>query len=185
MIVCFEGSVVILYITSGGAAGAAHLQGRCLPRRGAEVSHGPDFSAFPYSSPSCRTPSGCPGCAVASSVTGVVLSMYVAVLAQRQVPAALCARWAPGPFIDLFDWERLRGILLRPGRGYAPFNVGCDNFLGDPDGFRAEDHLPVPLQNAIQTFLCGGLRLPFGSGAIPFRVCKLAKRRSKCFCAED
>ena len=37
----------------------------------------------------------------------------------------------------------------------------------------------------IQTFLCGGSRLPFGSGAIPFRVCKLAKRRSKRFCAED
>ena len=64
-------------------------------------SHGPDFSAFPYSSPSCRTRSGCPGCAVASSATGAVLSMYVAVLAQRQVPAALCAGWAPGPFIDL------------------------------------------------------------------------------------
>ena len=29
--------MVILYITSGGAAGAAHLQGRSLPRRGAEV----------------------------------------------------------------------------------------------------------------------------------------------------
>ena len=64
-------------------------------------SHGPDFSAFPYSSPSCRTRSGCPGCAVASSATGAVLSMNVAVLAQRQVPAALCAGWAPGPFIDL------------------------------------------------------------------------------------
>ena len=37
----------------------------------------------------------------------------------------------------------------------------------------------------IHTFLCGGSRLPFGSGAIPFRVCKLAKRRSKRFCAED
>ena len=36
MVVCFVGAVVILYITSGGAAGAAHLQGRCLPRRGAE-----------------------------------------------------------------------------------------------------------------------------------------------------
>ena len=33
----FVGAVVILYITSGGAAGAVHLQGRCLPRRGAEV----------------------------------------------------------------------------------------------------------------------------------------------------
>ena len=33
----FAGAVVILYITSGGAAGAAHLQERCLPRRGAEV----------------------------------------------------------------------------------------------------------------------------------------------------
>ena len=68
-------------------------------RRG--FSHGPDFSAFPYFSPSCRTRSGCPGCAVASSATGAVLSMNVAVLAQRQVPAALCAGWAPGPFIDL------------------------------------------------------------------------------------
>ena len=40
-------------------------------------------------------------------------------------------------------------------------------------------------EKAIQTILCGGSRLPFGSGAIPFRVCKLAKRRSKRFCAED
>ena len=68
-------------------------------RRG--FSHGPDFSAFPYFSPSCRTRSGCPGCAVALGATGAVLSMNVAVLAQRQVPAALCAGWAPGPFIDL------------------------------------------------------------------------------------
>ena len=30
-----------------------------------------------------------------------ILSMDVAVLTQRQVPAALCAGWAPGPFIDL------------------------------------------------------------------------------------
>ena len=91
----------------------------------------------------------------------------------------------PRPVHRPLCWERLRGILLRPGRGYAPFNDECGNFLGDPDGFRAKDHLPVPLQNAIQTFLCGGSRLPFGSGAIPFRVCKLAKRRSKRFCAED
>ena len=68
-------------------------------RRG--FSHGPDFSAVPYVSPSCRTRGGCPGCAVASSATGAVLSMNVAVLTQRQVPAALCAGWAPGPFIDL------------------------------------------------------------------------------------
>ena len=30
-------------------------------------------------------------------------------------------------------------------------------------------------EKAIQTFLCVGSRLPFGSGAIPFRVCKLTK----------
>ena len=66
-------------------------------------------------------------------------------------------------------WERLRGILLRPGRGYAPFGVECDHFFGRSKRFRAENHLPVPLQSAIQTFLCGGSRLPFGSGAIPFR----------------
>ena len=131
--------------------------------------------------------------------------MYVAVLAQRQVPAALCAGWAPGPFIDLSVGSVLRGILLRPGRGYAPFNDECGNFFGDPDNFRAEDRLPLPFtecnpdvsvrrieasfrkrgnslsglqvgEKAIQTFLCGGSRLPFGSGAIPFRVCKLAKR---------
>ena len=34
-------------------------------------------------------------------VTGAVQSMNVAVLAQRQVPMALCAGWAPGPFINL------------------------------------------------------------------------------------
>ena len=43
------------------------------------------------------------------------------------------------------------------------------NFFGRSKRFRAEDHLPVPLESAIQTFLCGGSRLPFGSGAIPFR----------------
>ena len=47
-------------------------------------------------------------------------------------------------------------------------------FSFDPKRFRAEDHLPVPLASAIQTFLCGGSRLPFGSEAIPFRVCTLA-----------
>ena len=92
----------ILYITSGGAAGAVHLKDVDFPVVAQRFfSHGPDFSAFPYFSPSCRTRSGCPGCAVASSATGTVLSMNVAVLAQRQVPAALCTGWAPGPFIDL------------------------------------------------------------------------------------
>ena len=37
-------------------------------------------------------------------------------------------------------------------------------FFGRSKRFRAEDHLPVPLKSAIQTFLCGGSRLPFGSG---------------------
>ena len=47
-------------------------------------------------------------------------------------------------------------------------------------------------EKAIQTFLCGrsrlpfgsGSRLPFGSGAIPFRVCKLAEKQSKRFSTE-
>ena len=52
-------------------------------------------------SPSCRTRGGFSGCAVASSATNAVLSINVAVLTQRQVPAALCAGWAPGPVIDL------------------------------------------------------------------------------------
>ena len=82
--------------------------------------------------------------------------------------SSLC-RMGPRPVHRPLCWERLRGILLRPGRGYAPFGDECGNFLGDPNVFRAEDHLPVPLQSAIQTFLCGGSRLPFGSGAIPFR----------------
>ena len=101
MVVRFVGAVVILYTTSGGAANAVHLQGRSLPRRGAEVFPMVQTFGFPYCSPSCRTRRGCPGCAVASSATGAVLSMNVAVLAQRQVPATLCAGWAPGPFIDL------------------------------------------------------------------------------------
>ena len=75
----------------------------------------------------------------------------------------------PRPVHRPLCWERLRGILLRPGRGYAPFNDECGNFLGDPDGFRAEDHLLVPLQNAIQTFLCGGSKLPFGGGVFQSR----------------
>ena len=51
----------------------------------------------------------------------------------------------------------------------APFGDECINFFGRSKRFRAKDHLPVPLESAIQTFLCGGSRLPFGSGAIPFR----------------
>ena len=201
-------------------------------------SHGPDFSAFPYSSPSCRTRSGCPGCAVASSVTGVVLSMYVAVLAQRQVPAALCAGWAPGPFIDLsvgsvsgvfccglvvvtplsmmnviISWaiqtvfvRRIicpclyrmrsrrfcaedRGFLSEAGQfpfGFASWRKGDPNVSVQriETSFRKRRNSLSGLQigeKAIQTFLCGGSRLPFGSGAIPFRVCKLAERRSKRF----
>ena len=35
-------------------------------------------------------------------------------------------------------------------------------FFGRSKRFRAEDHLPVPLESAIQTFLCGGSRPPFG-----------------------
>ena len=167
------------------------------------------FFGFPYSSPSCRTRSGFPDCAVASSATGAVLSMYVAVLAQRQVPAALCAE---GP------QARSSTSLLGASQGYSAaawswftplFNDECDNFLSDPDGFRARIICPCLYrmrsrrfcarieasfrkrgnslsglqvgEKAIQTFLCGGSRLPFGSGAIPFRVCKLAKRRSKRF----
>ena len=38
---------------------------------------------------------------VASGATGAVLCVNVAVFTQRQVPAALCAGWAPGSFIDL------------------------------------------------------------------------------------
>ena len=201
-------------------------------------SHGPDFSAFPYSSPSCRTRSGCPGCAVASSATGAVLSMYVAVLAQRQVPAALCAGWAPGPFIDLsvgsvsgvfccglvvvtplsmmnvvISWaiqtvfvRRIicpclyrmrsrrfcaedRGFLSEAGQfpfGFASWRKGDPNVSVQriETSFRKRRNSLSGLQigeKAIQTFLCGGSRLPFGSGAIPFRVCKLAKRRSKRF----
>ena len=133
-------------------------------RRG--FSHGPDFSAFPYSSSSCRTRSGCPGCAVASSATGALLSMYVAVLTQRQIPAALCAGWAPGPFIDL-SVGSVSGVFC------------CGLVVVTPPPV-----MKVVMSWAIQTFLCGGSRLPFGSGEISFRVCKLAKRRSKRFCAE-
>ena len=109
--------------------------------------------------------------------------------------SSLC-RMGPRPVHRPLCWERLRGILLRPGRGYASFGDECGNFLGDPNvsvrrieaSFRKRCNSLSGLQvgeKAIQTFLCGGSRLPFGSGAIPFRVCKLAKRRSKRFCAED
>ena len=40
----------------------------------------------------------------------------------------------------------------------------CGIFFGRSKRFRAEDHLPVPLaSSAIQTFLCGGSKLPLGS----------------------
>ena len=163
--------------------------------------------------------------------------------------SSLC-RMGPRPVHRPLCWERLRGILLRPGRGYASFGDECGNVLGDPNvsvrrieaSFRKRCNFPFGFaswrkgdpnvfcaedpgflseavqfpfgfaswrkgdpnvsvrrietsfrkrcnslsglqigEKAIQTCLCGGSRLPFGSGAIPFRVCKLAKRRSKRF----
>ena len=70
--------------------------------------------------------------------------------------SSLC-RMGPRPVHRPLCWERLRGILLRPSRGYAPFNDACGNFLGDPDGFS-----------------CGG------SFARAFTKCD-----PKRFCAED
>ena len=119
-------------------------------------SHGPDFSAFPYSSPSCRTRSGCPGCAVASSVTGVVLSMYVAVLAQRQVPAALCAGWAPGPFIE-FSVGSVSGVFC------------CGLVVVTPLSM-----MNVIISWAIQTVFVRRIICPC-----------LYRMRSRRFCAED
>ena len=46
--------------------------------------------------------------------------------------SSLC-RMGPRSVYRPLCWERLRGILLRPGRGYAPFGDG--NFLGDPNVF--------------------------------------------------
>ena len=192
MFVYFVGAVVILYITSQEPQVQLIFKDVVIPIVAQRFSLGPDFSAFPYCSPSCRTRSGCPGGAVASSATGAVLSMNVAVLTQRQVPAALCAGWAPGPFIDLsvgsvsgvfycdlvvatplsmmnveISWA-IQTFLC--GGSRLPFGSGAISLSGLQIG-----------EKAIQTFLCGGSRLPFGSGAIPFRVCKLAKRRSKRF----
>ena len=134
--------------------------------------------------------------------------------------SSLC-RMGPRPVHRPLCWERLRGILLRPGRGYASFGDRCGNVLCDPyisvprietslrkrcnfpfgfaswrkddpnvsvrriqASFRKQCNSLSGLQvseKAIQTFLCGGSRLPFGSGAMPFRVCKLGKKRSKRF----
>ena len=81
--------------------------------------------------------------------------------------SSLC-RMGPRPVHRPLCWERLRGILLRPGRGYASFGDECGNVLGDPKRFCAEDR--GFLSEAVQ---------------FPFRFCKLAKRRSKRLCAED
>ena len=82
-----------------------------------------------------------------------------------------------------------RGFLSEAGQ----FPFGFANWRkGDPNvsvqridtSFRKRRNSLSGLQigeKAIQTFLCKGSILPFGSGAIPFRVCKLAKRRSKRF----
>ena len=51
----------------------------------------------------------------------------------------------------------------------APFRERVLFLFGRSKRFRAEDHLPVPLASAIQTFLCGGSRLPFGSGLFQSR----------------
>ena len=125
-------------------------------RRG--FSHGPDLFGFFlfFFSPSCRTCSGCPGCAVSSSATGCS-SKYKrrCTRAATSSSSSLC-RMGPRPVHRPLCWERLRGILLRPSRGYAPFNDECGNFLGDPDGF-------------VRRIICPCL----------YRV------RSKRFCAED
>ena len=46
--------------------------------------------------------------------------------------SSLC-RMGPRPVHRPLCWERLRGILLRPGRGYASFGDECGNVLGDPN----------------------------------------------------
>ena len=108
--------------------------------------------------------------------------------------SSLC-RMGPRPVHRPLCWERLRGILLRPVRGYASFgdelvmSWAIQTFLCGgsrlPFGSGAISLSGLQVgEKAIQMFLCGG-SLPFGSGAIPFRVCKLARRRSKRFCAED
>ena len=51
--------------------------------------------------------------------------------------SSLC-RMGPRPVHRPLCWERLRGILLRPGRGYAPFGDECGNFLGDSNRFSCE-----------------------------------------------
>ena len=51
----------------------------------------------------------------------------------------------------------------------APFRERVLFLFGRSKRFRAEDHLPVPLASAIQTFLCGGSKLPFGSGVFQSR----------------
>ena len=57
------------------------------------------------------------------------------------------------------------------------------DFFGRSKRFRAEDHLPVPLETAIQTFLCGGSRLPFGDGVFQSRHCfSLAVVLRTCTC---
>ena len=48
--------------------------------------------------------------------------------------SSLC-RMGPRPVHRPLCWERLRGILLRPGRGNAPFGDECGIFLGDPNVF--------------------------------------------------
>ena len=70
--------------------------------------------------------------------------------------------------------SRVGGHSVSENQFRGRHSSGCNSLSGLQVG-----------EKAIQTFLCGGSRLPFGSGAIPFRVCKLAKRRSKRFCAED
>ena len=83
------------------------------------------------------------------------------------------------------------GSRLPFGSGAIPFRV-CKWRKGDPNvsvrrietSFRKRCNSLSGLQigkKAIQTFLCGGSRLPFGSGAIPFRVCKLAEKAIQTF----
>ena len=76
-----------------------------------------------------------------------------------------------------------RGFLSEAGQfpfGFASWRKGDPNVSVQriEASFRKRRNSLSGLQSdekAIQTFLCGGSRLPFGSGAIPFRVCKLGK----------
>ena len=95
--------------------------------------------------------------------------------------SSLC-QVGPRPVHRPICWERLRGILLRPGRGYAPFNDECGNFLGDPNVFVRRIICPCLLRVRSKRFCAEDRGFLSEAGQFPFGKPLTGVARPKMFC---